>query len=118
MAKAHIALSTINQQTGKKQVAMKPNFQPFILNQYQKYHTRHKKRMVMVFNQQILDFIVFNATFSYIMATSFSSGRSRSPRREPHGQATGKLYHLRVECTLFCNLQSQAQTHAVLVLGL
>jgi hypothetical protein len=36
MAKAHIALSTINQQTGKKQVAMKPNFQPFILNQYQK----------------------------------------------------------------------------------
>jgi hypothetical protein len=56
MAKAHIALSTINQQTGKKQVAMKPNIQPFILNQYQKYHTRHKKRMVMVFNQQILDF--------------------------------------------------------------
>jgi hypothetical protein len=56
MAKAHIALSTINQQTGKKQVAMKPNFQPFILNQYQKYHNRHKKRMVMVFNQQILDF--------------------------------------------------------------
>jgi ribosomal protein S30 len=52
MAKAHIALSTINQQTGKKQVAMKPNFQPFILNQYQKY----QKRMVMVFNQQILDF--------------------------------------------------------------
>jgi hypothetical protein len=32
---------------------------------------------------------------------------------------TGKLYHLRlrVECTLFCNLQSRAQTHAVLVIG-
>jgi len=44
MAKAHIALSTINQQTGKKQVAdMKPNVQPFILNQYRKYHTRQKK---------------------------------------------------------------------------
>jgi hypothetical protein len=37
-----------------------------------------------------------------------------------HGQATGKLYHLRlyVECTLFCNLQSQARTHAVLVIDL
>ena len=31
-----------------------------------------------------------------------------------------KLYHLRlrVECTLFCNLQIQARTHAVLVIGL
>jgi hypothetical protein len=37
-----------------------------------------------------------------------------------HGQATGKLYHLRlrVECTLFYNLQSRARTHAVLVIGL
>ena len=37
-----------------------------------------------------------------------------------HGQVIGKLYHLRlrVECTLFCNLQSQARTHAVLVIGL
>jgi len=36
------------------------------------------------------------------------------------GQATGKLYHLRlrVECTPFCNLQSRAWTHAVLVIGL
>jgi hypothetical protein len=34
--------------------------------------------------------------------------------------ATGKLYHLRlrVECTLFCNLQSWARTHTVLVMGL
>ena len=56
------------------------------------------------------------------MATSFSGGRNRSTRREPtdHGQATGKLYHmrLRVECTLFCNLQRRARTHAVLVIGL
>jgi hypothetical protein len=39
---------------------------------------------------------------------------------EDHGQATGKLYHLRlqVECILFCNLQSRAQTHAILVIGL
>jgi hypothetical protein len=37
-----------------------------------------------------------------------------------HRQAIGKLYHLRlrVECTLFCNLQSRARTHAVLVIGL
>jgi hypothetical protein len=37
-----------------------------------------------------------------------------------HGQATGKLYHLRlrVECTLFCNLESRAGTHAILVIGL
>jgi hypothetical protein len=36
------------------------------------------------------------------------------------GQVTGKLYHLRlrVECTRFCNLQSRARTHAVLVIGL
>jgi hypothetical protein len=33
--------------------------------------------------------------------------------------AIGKLYHLRlrVECTLFNNLQSWARTHAVLVIG-
>jgi hypothetical protein len=59
--------------------------------------------------------LVFNATFSYIMATSFSGGRSQSTGREP--PTMGKeleLYHLRlrVECTLFCNLQSRAQTHA------
>jgi len=67
------------------------------------------------------------------MATSFSGGRSRfsnisaiswrpvlvveeaeyPERTTDHGQATGKLYHLqRVECTLFCNLQSRARTHA------
>ena len=41
-------------------------------------------------------------------------------RTTDHGQATGKLYHLRlrVECTLFCNLQSWARTHAILVIGL
>jgi hypothetical protein len=56
------------------------------------------------------------------MVTSFSGGRSRSTRREPptNWQATGQLYYLRlrVECTLFSNLQSRAQTHAVLVIGL
>jgi len=37
-----------------------------------------------------------------------------------HGQASGKLYQLRlrVKCTLLCNLQSRVRTHAVLVIGL
>ena len=41
-------------------------------------------------------------------------------RTTDHGQATGKLYHLRlqVKCTLFCNLQSWVRTHAILVIGL
>jgi hypothetical protein len=41
-------------------------------------------------------------------------------RTTDHGQATGKLYHLRlwVVCTLFSNLQSRAWTHAVFVIGL
>ena len=41
-------------------------------------------------------------------------------RTTDHGQAIGKLYHLRlrVECTLCCNLQSRARTHAEQVIGL
>jgi hypothetical protein len=41
-------------------------------------------------------------------------------RTTDHEQATGKRYYLRlrVECTLFCNLQSRAQAHALLVMGL
>jgi hypothetical protein len=41
-------------------------------------------------------------------------------RTTNHDQATGKLYHLRlrVECTFFCNLQSRARTHTVLVIDL
>ena len=35
-------------------------------------------------------------------------------RTTDHGQASGKLYHLRH----FCNLQSRARTNAVLVIGL
>ena len=68
------------------------------------------------------DFWFFNATFSYIMATSFSGGRSGGTRREPPtiGKQLVNFYHLllRVECTLFSNLQNRARTHAVLVIGL
>ena len=46
----------------------------------------------------------FQQSFSDILATSFSGGRNRNTQRTTdHGQATGKLYHLRllVECALF-----------------
>ena len=70
-------------------------------------------------------FIVLNATFSNISAILWrpvlvveEAGVPGENHR--HGQATGKRYHLqlRVECILFCNLQSWARTHAVLVIGL
>ena len=70
-------------------------------------------------------FLVFNAIFINI-STILSPPvlvveETGDPERTTdHGQATGKLYHLRlrVECTLFCNLQSRVQTHPVLVIVL
>ena len=47
--------------------------------------------------------------------------KSEYPERTTDpGQATGKLYHLRlrVKYTLFCNLQSWARTHAILVIAI
>ena len=58
------------------------------------------------------DFWCFNATFSNISAISWRPVLVKKPeypeRTTDHGQATGKLYHLqlRVECTLFCSLES------------
>jgi hypothetical protein len=73
----------------------------------------------------LIAFLVFNATFSNISAISWRPvlvvGKPEYPEKTiDHGQAAGKLYHfrLRVECTLFCNLQNWARTHAVLVIGL
>jgi hypothetical protein len=70
-------------------------------------------------------FLVFNATFSNISAISWRPvlvvEEAGVPERTTDpGHATGKLYHLRlrVECTLFCNLQSRVRTHAILVIGL
>jgi hypothetical protein len=72
-----------------------------------------------------MDLLCFNATFSKISAISWRPvlvvEEAEYPERTTdHGQATGKLYHLRlrVECTLFCYLQCRARTHAVLVIGL
>jgi hypothetical protein len=54
---------------------------------------------------QMIDwFLVFNATFSNTSAISWWPVLVNYPKRTTdHGQATGKLYHLRlrVECTLF-----------------
>jgi hypothetical protein len=70
-------------------------------------------------------FLVLNTIFSNISTISWQSvlvvEEAGVPTENPdHGQATGKLYHLRlrVECALFCNLQSPARTHAALVIGL
>ena len=69
--------------------------------------------------------MVFNVTFNNISAISWQpvlvvEEAGVPERTTDHGQATGKLYHLRlrVECNLFGNLQSRARTHAVLVIGL
>jgi len=73
----------------------------------------------------LLDFLCFNATFSNISAISWRPVLVVEEARVPgqnhhHGQATAKLYHLRlrVECTLFCNIQSRARNHAILPIGL
>jgi hypothetical protein len=68
---------------------------------------------------------VFNVTFSNI---SICHGDQfywwKTPeypeRTTNHGQATDTFYHLRlrVEYIFFCDLQSQAPTRAVLVIGL
>ena len=50
------------------------------------------------------------------MATSSSGGRSRSTQREPPTMGKQLVNLSRVHP--FCNLQSQARTHAVLVIGL
>jgi len=61
---------------------------------------------------------VLNATFSNIAAISWRPVLVMEEAGVPgenHRQATGKLYHLRlrVDCTLFCNLQNRTRTHAV-----
>ena len=72
----------------------------------------------------MIGFWCFNATFNNISAISWRPvlvvEKPEYPERTTdHGQATGKLYHLRlrVEWTLLCNLQSRARTHTVLVIG-
>jgi hypothetical protein len=64
---------------------------------------------------------LLNATFSNISAISWRPiVVSTQERTTDHGQATGKLYHIRqrVEFIRFCNLESRVRTHAVLVIGL
>jgi hypothetical protein len=70
------------------------------------------------------ELLVFNATFSNISAISWRPvlvAEEAGVPGENHRPWTSNwdLYHLRlrVECTLFCNLQSRARTHVVLVIG-
>ena len=64
----------------------------------------------------------FQQYFSYIMATSFSGGGSRSTLREPSTMGKQLVNFITCGCEsrtpFFCNLQSRARTHAVLVIGL
>ena len=70
--------------------------------------------------------MVFNASFNNISIISwlpvFSGGRSRSTRRENHRPwaSNSQTLSLAAACRVhpFCNLQSRARTHAVLVIGL
>jgi hypothetical protein len=61
----------------------------------------------------------FQQYFSCIMATSFSGGRSW---REPPTMGNQLVNFITCGCEssapFFCNLQSRARTHAVLVIGL
>ena len=63
---------------------------------------------------------MFNATFSNISAISWRPVLVVEEAGENHRTwaSNGRLYHLRVECTRFWNLQSQTRTHAVLVICL
>jgi hypothetical protein len=78
-------------------------------------------------NKDLIDFYFFMSErhfqqyFSYIMATSFSGGRSQSARREPSSMDKQLVNLITCGCESsapFCNLQSRARTHAVLVIGL
>jgi hypothetical protein len=64
----------------------------------------------------------FQQYFSYIMATSFSGGRRRSTRREPPIMGEQLINFITCYCDssapFFCNTQSRARTHVVLVIGL
>ena len=67
------------------------------------------------------DFWCFNATFNNISAISWQPVlvvEEAGVLWENHRPLVNYHLRLRVECTHFCNLQSRARTHAVLVIGL
>jgi hypothetical protein len=64
---------------------------------------------------------VFNATFNNISAISWRPILVVDETGEPTTIGKQLVNFINCgcdECTLFCNLQSQARTHAVLVIGL
>jgi protein gp37 len=74
----------------------------------------------------LIDFFVFNATFSNISAISWTQVlevEEAGISGENHRQMGKNLVNLitsgcESSAHFFCNLQSRAQTHAVLVIGL
>ena len=63
----------------------------------------------------------FQQYFSYIMATSFSGGGIQNTRRVPPNMDKQLENFITCDCESsvpFCNLQSRARTHAVLVIDL
>jgi hypothetical protein len=62
----------------------------------------------------------FQQYISYIMATSFSGGKSRSTGEPPTmgKQLENCITSSASRVHLFCNLQSRARTHALSVIGL
>ena len=81
---------------------------------------RRKSKMILIFDCWCL--MPLLAIFQLNHGDQFQWRKKPEylERTADHGQVTGKLYHLwlRVECTLFCHLQSWVLTHTVLVIGL
>ena len=72
---------------------------------------------------RLIRFLVLSATSSNISAMSWQPllvVEEAGVPGENHGQASGQLYHLPAASRMhpFCNLQSRARTHAVLVISL
>ena len=83
------------------------------------YHTRHYLYThIYIYIDLVLDLLCLappSAIFQRLVLVVEDAGVPAD-----HGQATGILYHwwLRVECTIFCNLQSRARTYDELVIRL
>jgi hypothetical protein len=79
---------------------------------------KHNKSNQIMIKDSYFPLVHSHNTFEYKFCTSTSKLSKRNAVFIV--KATGKLYHLwlRVECTLYCKLQSRARNHAVLVIGL
>ena len=79
------------------------------------YKTTIRPRPLILILILIFGVLASQQYFSCIMATSLVVEEAGVPGENHRPWASNWL---RVECTIFCNLQSRARTHAVLVIGL